>query len=183
MSSFDAAFPVILRHEGGFVNHPNDPGGATNYGISLRWLKSIGDFDGDGILDGDLDNDGDVDVDDIRLLTPVMAGNFCRIHWWDKNKYFLIYDQNVATKVLDFAFVMGDRQAHKLLQRALRAFDKRLIDDGILGQKSIAAINTTNPQCLLASYQCMGEGFFRQIALKPKLAGFLDGWLNRVYDI
>lgn len=182
MSSFDLALPVILRHEGGFVNHPNDPGGATNYGVSLRWLKSLGDLDGDGWLDGDLDHDGDVDIDDIKLLTPDMAGHFYRTHWWDKNKYFLVYDQTLATKILDFSVVMGDKQSHKLLQRSLRAFDKRLVDDGVLGPKSFEAINSTNPQCLVASYECMAEGFFRQIALKPNLTGFLGGWLNRVYD-
>ena len=59
MGCFSKAITVILKHEGGFSNHSSDPGGATNYGISLRWLKSEG-------LYGDLDDDGDVDIDDIN---------------------------------------------------------------------------------------------------------------------
>ena len=42
MSTFEDAIPTILRHEGGFNNDPVDAGGATNYGVSLRWLKAQG---------------------------------------------------------------------------------------------------------------------------------------------
>ena len=41
-ASFEAAIPTILRHEGGFSNDPQDVGGATNFGVSLRWLKAQG---------------------------------------------------------------------------------------------------------------------------------------------
>ena len=40
MSDFNDAIPTVLRHEGGFENDVNDPGGATNFGVSLRWLKA-----------------------------------------------------------------------------------------------------------------------------------------------
>lgn len=57
MSNFDTAIITVLRHEGLFVNDSDDAGGATHYGVSLRWLKSIGDLDNDGFVDGDLDHD------------------------------------------------------------------------------------------------------------------------------
>ena len=65
--AFERAFRLLLRAEGGYVNDPNDAGGATNHGISLRAVR-LRDVDRDGHLDFDLDRDGDVDrsaLDDV----------------------------------------------------------------------------------------------------------------------
>ena len=67
MSNFESAVEKVLKHEGGYVDHANDPGGATNYGISLRFVKqSTG-------IDLDVDGDGDIDADDIKAMTPEQA--------------------------------------------------------------------------------------------------------------
>jgi len=55
MARFEDALPTVLRHEGLYSEDPADPGGATNYGISLRFLRQLGDTDGDGFAEGDLD--------------------------------------------------------------------------------------------------------------------------------
>ncbi|MGQ4827438.1 glycosyl hydrolase 108 family protein, partial [Enterococcus faecalis] len=67
---FVAACSTVLAIEGGFVDDPKDHGGATKYGISLRFLLAEGtiDADHDGRADFDLDLDDDIDVDDIRML-------------------------------------------------------------------------------------------------------------------
>lgn len=184
MSEFDTAIATVIRHEGGFVNHIKDPGGATNYGISLRFLESVGDFDGDGWLDGDFDHDGDVDVDDIRGMTEEQAIGFYYTHWWEKYNYSYIHDQGVATRVFDIAVNMGGKQAHKLLQRSVRAFSVHLVDDGILGPKTLQIINTAPPALLEAAYRAQLDGFYRMlVALKPEArSDFLNGWLNRVHD-
>jgi lysozyme family protein len=62
MSDFNQAVKVILQHEGGYVDNPNDPGGATNYGISLRFLA-------DHPESGDFNGDGEVDAEDIANMT------------------------------------------------------------------------------------------------------------------
>jgi len=59
---FRAAVEVVLAHEGGLSEHPNDPGGVTHWGISLAWLRRL------GLAEGDIDGDGDVDADDVRAL-------------------------------------------------------------------------------------------------------------------
>ena len=184
MSEFDAAIATVIHHEGGFVNHVKDPGGATNFGISLRFLDSVGDFDGDGWKDGDFDHDGDVDIDDIRGMTEQQAIGFYYTHWWEKYRYSHIHNQGVATRVMDMAVNMGGRQAHKILQRSMRSFGVLLVDDGILGAKTLEAINTTPPSLLEAAYRAQLDGFYRMLVeLKPAdRSVFLNGWLNRVHD-
>jgi lysozyme family protein len=112
MADFRKAIVVLLDHEGKFSNHPNDPGGPTKYGISLRYLKTLGEF-------GDFDGDGDVDVDDIKLLTIERSSFIYQREWWNRFRYNLINDDEIATKVLDWSVNMGPLTAHKLLQRAL----------------------------------------------------------------
>ena len=81
MSTFDKAIEVTLAHEGGFTDDPVDTGGATNWGVSLRFLKDAGDLDGDGVLDGDLDGDGDVDYDDIKKMARAEAIRIYKLHF------------------------------------------------------------------------------------------------------
>ena len=77
MGCFEKAHAFVARMEGGFVDDPADPGGTTNYGVSLRFLKS------QGLEAGDIDGDGDIDADDIRALTPERAAGVLRRAFWD----------------------------------------------------------------------------------------------------
>lgn len=182
MSSFDKAIGVILKHEGGYVNHPNDPGGATNYGISLRFLADYPEI-------GDFDHDGDVDAEDIRVMTIEDASQIYKQAWWDKFKYGLINDQTIATKVFDFSVNMGAKRAHILLQRALnRAFGLKLTEDGIVGPNTRNVINSavdgSGEQQLLDAYCATAWDFYQGlIANNPKLSVFAKGWKNRAYSI
>jgi lysozyme family protein len=174
---FQQAVELVLRHEGGFVDDPADSGGATNYGVSLRFLQSLG-------LDiGDIDCDGDIDEDDIRKLTRERAAEFYREHWWDEYGYSRINDPAVATKVLDLSVNMGASQAHRVLQRALHAVGHRYVDvDGILGPQTLGAVNKSNPESLLAALKAEAAAHYRQLVSRnSKLAKFEQGWLNRAY--
>lgn len=71
---FEKGMDFLLRWEGGFVNDPVDPGGATNYGVTLNTLK------GEGM---DIDGDGDVDVDDVRKLSPEATIPLYKGKYWD----------------------------------------------------------------------------------------------------
>lgn len=182
MSTFEKAIPLILHHEGGFVNHPNDPGGATNFGISLRFLRDYPEV-------GDFDMDGDVDAQDIANMTLDQAKMIYKMFWWDKFGYGRINDQTIATKVFDFSVNMGAKRAHILLQTALnKTFSLNLDVDGILGRASIGTINAVQDggeeQQLLTAYCDEAWAFYqRLIANKPELAVFKDGWKNRAYGI
>lgn len=181
MADFNKAIRVVLAHEGGWVNNPNDPGGATNYGVSLRFLKDH--------PEGDFNHDGRVDVRDIKNMTVEQASTIYKIFWWDKFHYGNIHDQTLATKVFDFSVNMGAKRAHILLQEALNdAFDLNLECDGVLGPASIQAINSAQDgdeeQQLITAYCNSAWGFYQRLAERnPKLKVFLKGWKRRAFDI
>lgn len=175
MSHFNQAIKTTLAHEGGFVNDPTDPGGVTNWGVSLRFLKSAGDLDQDGMLDGDIDGDGDVDYNDIKNMTRDEAVEIYRLHFWDKYDYNQINDYTIAARVFDMCVNMGSRQAAKLIQRAVRVGD-----DGVLGPVSFNAINSADPAHLIGEIRLQHVLFYLTlIEQKPKFKKYRMGWLRR----
>lgn len=70
---FEKAHEFVQRWEGGYCDDAGDPGGATKYGVSLRFLRSEG---------YDIDGDGDVDVDDVKAVTKAKARELFRKHFW-----------------------------------------------------------------------------------------------------
>jgi lysozyme family protein len=176
---FAAAVAVVLAHEGGFVHHPADPGGATNYGITLSTLRGLHD---DGWLNGDLDGDGDVDAEDIRILPREMAVEIYREQWWNRYGYGDL-PGSVAVKTFDLAVVCGPGRAHRLLQQALRAAGRPVVVDGILGPKTRQAAREALTCALVPALRSEAAGFFRGLAIaRPALETFLAGWLNRAYE-
>jgi len=180
-SHFDYALEKTLKWEGGFADHPNDPGGATNYGISLRTLRQLDDeaFDVDG--------DGDIDADDVRQFQLKHAKKFYRKYFW-KHEYDQIESREVAAKIFDMAVNMGERQAVKLVQRAVNftrhlLTTQRLAVDGDIGPLTVNAINTCRAEVLLEAIQAaQAEFYFRLTGAKPSRKVFLLGWLRRAYS-
>jgi len=123
--NFENCMTFVLRHEGRFSQDPDDTGGATNYGISLRFARSI---------HLDLDGDGETTVDDIRLVTPTVATQLYREHFWSPLFCDLI-PEGVDLVLVDGAINQGVNRLARLLQRSLG-----LVDDGVLGPVSQAAM-------------------------------------------
>lgn len=181
MASFAPAVATVLQHEGGFVNDKDDPGGATNFGISLRHLQKVGDLDGDGWLDGDLDRDGDVDVDDIRAMTRDQAEAFYKAQFWDRYRYDYLKSQDLATKVFCLAVHAGPRRAHIVLQRALN-YHNLIKIDGLLGPHTRAAANVTPGPWVCTEYRHETAAFYlKLIEANPVRMKWQRGWLNRAY--
>ncbi len=180
LGHFEKAIKTILHHEGGFVDDPDDPGGTTNFGVSIRYLKQRGDLDGDGVLDGDLDGDGDIDYDDIKNMTQAQAEDLYRTGFWDKNKLSEIDEYIIAERQFDMVVNMGPRQAGKIIQRACNYFGKGLTVDGIAGPATFRAVNSIDANKLLREIRFNHAKFYLDlIAVKPKLAKYKNGWLRR----
>lgn len=160
--AFSKAITIVLKHEGGYVNHPNDPGGETKFGITKRSYPHL----------------------QISELTKEDAIQIYYDDWWIKNGYDKYIHPKLAAKMFDTAINMGVKQSNKLLQRALRSVGNiSIIDDGIVGPKTINAMSKSNECELLASYRSEQAGYYRVlIAKKPKLKVFKQGWLNRAYS-
>lgn len=180
---FTSALQQVLRHEGGLVDHAADPGGVTNFGISLRWLASL------GLSDGDIDRDGDIDADDVRGMTVEKAAALYFRHFWQPHHYGQM-PVVIGSKAFDLAVVMGPRQANRLLQRALSAVEGdgghrvRLHDDGVIGNQTLAAIAVRSDSAaawgVRVALRSHAEGFLRHLAaVDPARAVFLDGWISR----
>jgi lysozyme family protein len=159
---FLKAFDYVIMHEGGYVNDSADPGGETRYGISKRSYPNL----------------------NIKDLTLNQAREIYHRDFWTKAKCEQINDENIAIKFFDLCVNMGIGTAVKLIQRALRATGKSVVEDGILGPATLAAINKADPTDLLAALKSETAGYYRLIAqANPSQQKFIDGWLRRAYDI
>jgi lysozyme family protein len=184
MGNFDEAVTFVLKNEGGFVNSEKDPGGATNFGISLRLLRnlSVETLRKCGIFRcGNM-----LTVDDVANLTVDQAKLVYRYVFWDAAPFQEIMSQGLCNYIFDMAVQHGINQAVKIAQRALWTFymereAEGVIDDGILGELTLTALNSAVAEYSLV---LIGErtGFMRLlVAIKPEEKGFLNGWIDRCY--
>ena len=174
VSHFTPAVEVVLEHEGGYVNDPDDPGGPTKFGLSLRQLLEDGE-----ISRWDHDRDGDLDAEDIKNISESQAVTYYYERYWDPQPYKLL-DQSLATKMLDLSVHLGSGRANKLLQRALRANGQPIDVDGLLGPQTLAAVTKVDTPILLLSLKSSQIRFYRSLVeAHPRLAKFERGWLAR----
>jgi lysozyme family protein len=115
MSCFDIAIQNVLANEGEFVDDPKDSGGATKYGISLKWLKSL-----EGLVEAQIVA-GVITVETIQQLTREQACALYRRYFWEPHAYERIANQHIATKVFDLTVNMGSVASHRCVQWALHA--------------------------------------------------------------
>lgn len=183
MTLFDQALPTVLRHEGVFSNDPQDPGGPTKYGLSLREVARQFREDGvhvhDPLFDAlDVDDDGDVDLEDVRRWDLAAVGAYLKRYFWSP-AYDRLTSPEIATKLFDTAVNMGPKAAHQLLQQALRRLGYPVIVDGILGENTLAAANQAAGQLLLEFRACQAERYARIVLNRSASARFLSGWMRR----
>ena len=172
----------VLSHEGGLVNDNDDPGGITNFGISLRFLQSIG---------LDLNHDNATNYFDIKNITQQDAINIYKKEFWDKFPYGSIENEALVAKVFDAAINIGPKNAIILLQKTINAYfpENKLATDGILGQQTIAMTNRYLKEnhysgcSFINIFECKLIDYYITLAEKNKsLAKFVRGWTRRAKD-
>lgn len=171
-SRFQLVSSYVLKLEGKLSNHQKDPGGITNYGISLRFLKASGI---------DIDCDGDIDADDVLAINKEKAREIYRKKWWDAYGYDRIQSIEVAKRVLGFSINMGPKSSGKILQKAINSIGhSKLAVDGIVGIKTIAAANMCDENKLVDAIKKEAICYYKRIVeANPNLKDFLNGWINR----
>lgn len=167
MANIDKLAPFILRWEGGFVNDPVDKGGATNMGVTIGTWRSVG-YDKDG--------DGDIDVDDIHLLDKEdVIERVLRPHYWNRWRADEILNQSVANILVDWVWASGTHGI-KRPQRILG-----VTADGIVGPKTLAAVNSMDPMELHFRIKNDRIKFIDEICRRdPSQERFRKGWMNRI---
>lgn len=166
MARLDILWPFIKSWEGGFVNHPADPGGATNTGVTISTWKKQG-YDKDG--------DGDIDVDDLRIISEEDARAIFRDNYWSRWKAAQIHDQSIANILVDWVWSSG-AYGIKIPQRMLG-----VKIDGIVGPKTLAALNSQIPYSFFHELKEERRAYLERICVTtPTLKKFLKGWNRRL---
>ena len=166
-TKFDRAVEVVLKHEGGYVDHAADPGGATNFGISLRYARTLGS-------QMDLDGDGDVDKDDIVKVTPDKAKIVYRDWFWRDVRGDEL-PPGLDLTVFDYAVNSGAGRALRSLQKAAG-----VQADGVFGPATMRAVQASDTVELINKINDERLAFLRRLRTWPT---FGRGWTARVNDV
>jgi lysozyme family protein len=158
--SFNEALRAVLRHEGGYVDHPRDPGGATNLGITQGTLAA---WKGRPVTKAE-----------VRALTVDEAGLIYRARYWDPIKGDKL-PAGLDLALFDFAVNSGVSRAVRTLQSIVGA---RV--DGDLGLITLQAINGRSASALIRKLQAARLAFLRRLGT---WSTFGRGWARRVREV
>ncbi len=173
-NGFDLILKKTLSHEGGYVNHPNDKGGATNYGITQDTLSSY--LKRSATIE-------DVKNIDLAIVEAIYMKNF----YIANNVQNL--DYTIQTQVFDMCVNHGGRNAIKLLQKTVNLLcstGDRLIADGINGKNTQKIVNQIAKKDAVKLNNILSrrrlEFYDNIIAAKPSQKVFKNGWYARAKD-
>jgi lysozyme family protein len=159
-SNFEKSLTELLKHEGGYVNHPQDPGGRTNLGVTQDvwedWL------------------DRAVTEENMKALTPAKVAPLYREMYWDRVKGDKL-PSGVDYVVFDAAVNSGVSRAAKWLQTTVGA-----VADGAIGEQTLKQVLLTNPQMLIDKYSAIRLEFLKGRSTWPT---FGKGWERRVEEV
>jgi lysozyme family protein len=154
--SFETVVHMVLEHEGGYVNHPSDPGGETKYGISKRAYPDV----------------------DIAELTKDDAADLYKRDYWDRIKGDDL-PVGVACVVMDYAVNSGISRASKALQSVCGISN----GDGVIGPHSLASVWTTvkndGEESVINAVTEQRQGFIRALSIYDT---FGKGWERRIKE-
>ena len=163
----EEALTFVLRWEGGFSDHPADPGGATNKGVTQavydKWRKKI-----------------KKKKQSVRQISETEVEAIYEKEYWHKSKCEkLTVHSDLPLVHFDTAVNMGPTRAAKILQETVGAKT-----DGKIGPKTLAAVKAMDRQGILEGYCEIRERVYRSIVdRKPSMKVFLRGWLNRLNSL
>ena len=150
--NFDECLKMLLHHEGGYVNHPKDPGGETNLGVTKRVYEKWGG------------------TKDMKDLTVEDVAPIYKKEYWDRCKCDDL-ESGVDWAVFDWAVNSGTGRAAKAIQKICGA-----AQDGAIGPKPLALIGTQNTQYVIEEFGKIRQDFYESL---KTFDTFGKGWTRR----
>ena len=175
---FEVWFPKMGKHEGNFVDHPNDPGGATNKGVTLDTFRTLAPklFG----IPGTLDN--------LKKLTAAQQKAIAKAFWDNLGdsgiSTYRIRNWGIQYQAIEQYWGSGGRNMHPLQRAVNRLKPGRLTVDGAFGNQTLTALNEIVDQTALfhAVYEERLNFYDAIIARNPKLNSFRNGWAKRLIE-
>ncbi|MBA1157744.1 glycoside hydrolase family 108 protein [Microvirga mediterraneensis] len=158
--TFGRALSLVLKHEGGYVDHPKDPGGATNRGITLTTLSAW--------------RGRRVSKAEVKALTVEEAGAIYRANYWNVVKGDDL-PAGLDYAVFDFAVLSGPARAAKHLQALVGTKA-----DGVIGPQTLAAVRAGQPADLVRK---LTKSRFEFLSSLPTWPVFGKGWRSRIVGV
>jgi lysozyme family protein len=172
LKTVDEMIGDIIRREGGFVNHPNDRGKATKYGITLETLSKW--------------RGRPTGVENVKRLTKTEAADIYKNEYYYRPQLDKLPAQ-IQPVVFDMAVNMGPKQAIKILQTVISEFVLKIDVDGLIGKETINntedVLSVVGSKYLLSKITDERIKFYRNIVKRdPSQIVFLNGWENRARE-
>jgi lysozyme family protein len=170
-AKFQRALDLVLEHEGGFVDHPADPGGATNKGVTQKTYDDYRKRKG-------------LKTRTVKELEPAEISEIYFNGYWRPAMCQEMPNEAMAMLMFDAAVNHGPKQAIKLLQQAAGMPD--LSCDGKWGPATRARVTmaAANAPALVEACLVKRESFYRRLVeINPKLGAFIRGWMNRITSL
>ena len=172
MADFNQAFQLMIVHEGGYVNDPDDPGGETYKGVARKIFSKWDGWTTIDLLKRQSGFPGNLDKD-VELQHDV--GEFFRVNFWNKVKGDGITNQKVAESIFDFGVNAGVGTSASLAQLVVETET-----DGVIGNESINRINAFNAEHFLAAFTVAKIARYVGIVKKrPTSRKYFYGWILR----
>ena len=179
MANFDIAHKLTHGSEGGEVDHPDDRGGHTIFGVTEKTFKHWCKVHSP---------DGFISPETFKDITPAMAKTIGRDMFWNLVHGNDFKSQKVANELYDMSFNHGPGRAGKILQKSInkfhRALDRpKLKVDGKIGPMTIGAVNKISRKYDTQFFNCLNvqRGIFFDwiVMVRPSQWKFYIGWMLR----
>ncbi len=182
MISVEKIANEIIAREGGYVNDPDDPGGATNFGVTIGTMTRLG---------MDLDGDGRITPDDVKRLTKAQAREIFVNHYFHRPRISALPGV-IQASVFDM-YVNAGANAVKILQRLLNDMGQRVDVDGVIGPQTIEATQiayNAAPHHLADAYGIARRNYYYALADRRRASrkyarrrdGGKGGWIVRAEE-
>lgn len=175
MANFEQALIQLLKNEGGYVNDTQDSGGETYKGIARKYNSKW-----EGWVDIDLAKmkpNFPQSLESSEALKNKVS-DFYEVNYWDRVRGDDIVSQRVAFAIFDFGVNAGIYWSSKLAQLSVGA-----TPDGVIGQKSLEALNSKHYAMFLATFAIAKiERYISLVQRDPKNRKFFYGWVRRALE-